>query len=398
MAKHIKKRKKNNISTALNDTQKCINYLKSHYRFRYNTVKKTTEYCPNGEKMFRYLEDDDFRSIRINIEKDNKVNFKCSRELLKDIIFSNSTWKKFDPFKNWIDKLPKWDGKDHIAMLASTIHSTDDKYFCWTLRKWLVGFVACLYYDDETNQTCFFLCGKQGDGKSTWLRNLLPEEVNDYYYEGSIDFSDKDSKIRLGEVALINLDEGNSLKSKDIDNLKELITMKKIKLRRAYAHMPSVFIRRCSFCGSANNEKILNDMTGNRRFLCHSVISIKYQHNVDMKQVFAQAMHIFRTKKFNGKDFYYWFDDKEQTIVEKYNKKFRNQSLEEMLIEEMYEKCILGAKGYKLLTATEITNNLMQRNPGQRLSPQKVGTTLSMMKFKDHIAHGGIHKWVVKEK
>lgn len=399
----MKNRKKQKQTAGLTvapatDAQKCIDYLKLRYDFRYNTVRKTTEFRRKGEKQYKDLEDEDFRSIRTQISTDSNVNFKCSRETLKDIIYSNTTWRKFDPFKDWANRLPKWDGKDHIAELAATVHTDDDQYFCWCLRKWIVAFLVCLIIEKEVNQTCLFLCGKQGTGKSTWVYNLLPPELQDYYACGSINFKDKDSQIQLSELAIYNLDEGNSLKSKDIDNLKELVTLKKTKMRRAYAHKPSVFVRRASFVGTSNSTKILHDMTGNRRFLCQNVLSIDYQHKVDLKQVYAQALHIHRTGKFQGKEFHYWFDNKEQSRVEKKNQKFRNESQEEILIKECFEKGMKGENGTVLMDATTICSEIMIKYPAYKLSPQKIGTTLSQLGFNEQYQHGGFHKWIVKWK
>ena len=180
MAYKKKKPKKKISSNAatLTDVQKCINYLKKRYVFRYNTVKKRPEFHRKHEKIFRDVEDEDFRSIRIEMAKDTSVNFQCSRETLKDIIWSNSSWYNFDPFKEWLKSLPKWDGNYHIRELSSTVKTDDDKYFDWCLRKWLVGFVAGLNGKEAVNQECLFLCGKQGLGKSTWIEHLLPQELH----------------------------------------------------------------------------------------------------------------------------------------------------------------------------------------------------------------------------
>ena len=401
MAYKKKKPKKKISSNAatLTDVQKCINYLKKRYVFRYNTVKKRPEFHRKHEKIFHDVEDEDFRSIRIEMAKDTSVNFQCSRETLKDIIWSNSSWYNFDPFKEWLKSLPKWDGNYHIRKLSSTVKTDDDKYFDWCLRKWLVGFVAGLNGKEAVNQECLFLCGKQGLGKSTWIEHLLPQELKDYYSSGSIDFKDKDSHILLSELAIYNLDEGNSLKPKDIDNLKELITMTKTRKRRAYAHAPSTFVRRCSFCGTANGIKVLNDVTGNRRFLCQNVLAIDYKKEIDLPQVYAEALEILRSGKYKGKPFHYWIDNQlEQKYVEAHNRKFRNESLEEILINENYEICKRSDKGCQQKTATEIAKELMQINSEYRLTAQKIGTMLSKMGFEEVMLHGGVHKWLVLRK
>jgi hypothetical protein len=73
------------------------------------------------------------------------------------------------------------------------------------------------------------------------------------------------------------MDEVENLKPKNVEAIKELITKSSMYLRRAYTTLSQNYPRRCSFCGTANGTEILHDITGNRRFLCHNVLSIDYK-------------------------------------------------------------------------------------------------------------------------
>ncbi len=84
--------------------------------------------------------------------------------------------------------------------------------------------------------------------------------------------------------------------------------------------------------------------------------------------------------------------------MEKKNQQFRNESQEEILIKECFEKGIEGENGTVLMNATTICREIMIKYPAYKLSPQKIGTTLSLMRFNEKYEHGGIHKWIVKWK
>ena len=209
---------------------------------------------------------------------------------------------------------------------------------------------------------------------------------------GFLQPKDKETKIQLSELALYNMDEVENMKAKHIEETKELITESQIYTRRAYTKLSKRYVRRCSFCGTANGVQILHDLTGNRRFLCQNVTDIDFSlNNVNLPQVYAQAYQLFKA------GFQFWFDQKEQAMVESHNSRFKAVSVEEELITTYFEPCDDSDKDAILLQAHQVLGNLMSKTTGIRLSAEKVGKMLSLKGFKRKKVHG-IAKWIVKEK
>ena len=278
-------------------------------------------------------------------------------------------------------------------IIYTTVKTDNDNYWCWCLKKWIVGLVGCLADEDTVNQIAIILCGKQGVGKSTWFRNILPLELRKYYDTGYMDPKDKETLIKLSELCLYNMDEVENLKPKNVEAIKELITKSSMYLRRAYTTLSQNYPRRCSFCGTANGTEILHDITGNRRFLCHNVLSIDYKlKDFNLVQLYAQAYHLYRNEKFQ-----YWLDNKEQAAVESQNSKFRAMSLEEQLITAYYDKCQDGDVGAKRMQAQQIQVALQSKASCGKLNHITIGKVLSAKGF-NRIKSNGISMWVVKEK
>lgn len=385
--KSRKSKKATGTRSSKNPTQKVINALKEVYEFRLNKGNQKMEFRLIGEELFRDLGDTDFNSIKVEL---NLNDIPCSKETLRGIIFSNQ-WPEYDPYKEFLDGLPEWDGNDHIAKLAGTVTTTNMNYWIWCLKKWLVAFVGSLANEDVVNQTALIFCGKQGIGKSSWFRNILPPVLRKYSSSGFLDPKDKETLVQLSELCQYNMDEIENLKPRNVEAIKELITKASMYLRRAYTTLSQNYPRRCSFCGTANGTNILHDITGNRRFLCQNVLSIDYSlKNIDLNQVYAQAYHLF------NKGFQYWLDPKEQAAVEMQNSQFRAKSIEEELID-IYLEPWDGDTGSQKMPALQIQALLQKKVTNARLSHISIGRILAAKGYIQKKSMG-ITKWVFKEK
>ena len=376
------------VVTSTNPTMRIVTELKKSFEFRLNVGNQKMEFRRLGAIKYVDLKDTDLNSIKVRL---NLKNIPCSKENLRTIIFSN-LWPQYDPYLEFLSSLPEWDGHDYIADLASTVQTDNDRYFLWSLRKWLTGFVGSLADEETVNQIALILAGGQGIGKTKWFTNMLPPELRKYSSSGLLDPKDKETLVQLSELCCFNMDEVENLKPKYVEAIKELITKQSMYLRRAYTTLSQNYIRRCTFCGTANGIDILHDITGNRRFLCQNVLDVDYKlEGLNHKQLYAQAYHLYRS------GFQFWLDQKEQAVVEIQNARFRAMSLEEELVNTHYEKCRDGEAGAKRMQAYQIQADLQQKTGCGRLNNVTIGKVLAAKGF-DRIKSNGIYKWIVREK
>jgi predicted P-loop ATPase len=289
-------------------------YLNNKSVFRYNTVSMRTEYRQINEENYYPLDERKLKSLFRELNKNNLTVAKNNLECL----LSSDYAEIYNPFTDYFDKLPAVEGTKNIDLFCLTLKTHDDQLFKWAFTKWIVAMVGNMIDENVINHQCIVLSGSQGIGKSTWVRNLLPNKLKPYYHEGNIKLGDKDSLKNISTKCLINLDELAGMTSKQSPMLKELITKSNTELRKAYAHLDEFFVRRASFIGSINGGEFLYDLTGNRRFLCFEVDWFENtgNHNMNMDLIFAEAYHLFK----NG--FQYWFNHEDQIKVEENNKQF----------------------------------------------------------------------------
>lgn len=329
------------------DVQK---FLSERFLFRYNIVLAKTEYqIKDGDKEYKEITDYEINTISLSMEK---VGLNYGTDQLRKLLNSEFV-PKYDPFQEYLNNLPAWNGQDYIGELANTVNTTKNELFSWVFRKWLVAVVASLIDNNIINHTVLVFVGKQGKGKSTWIRKLIPTELKEYYYEGVISPSNKDDKFQLAENMVINLDELQSLRPSDIEALKGLITSTQVKLRRPYARTQESMPRRASFTGSVNHKEFLTDTTGNRRFLCFETESIDYENNVPIDGVYAQALHLYKD------GFQYWFDEKEISLINENNNDFMSISVEEDLLLQYLEPCFKEDSNALFNSPTAILKELL---------------------------------------
>jgi predicted P-loop ATPase len=232
--------------------------------------------------------------------------------------------------------------------------------------------------------------GGQGIGKSTFIRNLLPKSLRDYTRSGMIYPNSKDTLIFMSECLIIDLDELANLTKKQNNDMKELITKSKVKLRRAYGRINENLVRRASFIGSLNDDKFLTDLTGNRRFLCFKVDEIDYESPINYEGVYSQAYNLYKS------GFKYYFDKEEIQKINARNEKFRTISPIEELITSKYmpAKDIYKAELY--LNASELLTRLNTEHGIQvsNTSNIQLGKVLTMLDFQT-IKKGGISKYAI---
>lgn len=302
--------------------------LLSLFSFRYNAVLGRVEYKPIGSPNFHELTDYVLNSISLLM---GRRRLRCPVSRLRTLLNSNFI-ELYDPVKNFIETLPPYsDEHDYIADLAESVTTTDQALWKKCLKKWLVAWVASLDDPSINNQTVIVLNGIQGIGKSRWLSKLVPSDLKNYVYAGTINPDNKDTLIYLSECILINLDELENLNRNQLGSLKEIITKEKIKVRRPYGYVAENLPRRASFVGSVNSNEFLSDTTGNRRFLCFEAEEINYEHQVDILRVLAHAYSLYKS------GYRYWFDQAEIQEINISNEKFRNITLEEEALLTYFE-------------------------------------------------------------
>ena len=346
-------------------------FLTANYEFKFNSITQRLLVRIRGaDNPFLYLETYEFNTI---LRKIKTQNIGCSKDTLFMILRSDFV-PQFDPYGDYLNNLPEWDGVDYIAQLASSATVTQPVHFEKCLRKWLVAMVATLLDENVSNQTAIVFSGAQGIGKTTWFHTILPKEFQEFIHEGYVHTKDKESSVKLSECVLILMDELENLTEKNIDGVKQLMTQKGTNLRRAYTPMTQYYRSRASFAGTVNRKHFLKDLTGNRRFLCFEALNFNLQHNIPHDKLFSQAVYLFK----HG--FQYWFDQDEIAELDRMNTEFRDISVEEEAFVNHFEIGNLHDDNLQFLTTTQIHQQLVLKTGHKSLSIYQLGHVLRELK------------------
>ncbi len=326
-------------------------FLSTRYVFRHNIVSGKLEFQYFGKKKWNVMNDFIENSM---LRECLKGRIKTNLSSLRNLLYSDFC-ELFNPFEDYFFNLPTYDEKnDYITELANTITTTKQELWQQCFKKWLVAMVGCVLDDKVINHTVIVFSGKQGLGKTTWVEKLVPKQLKEYLFSGTINPNNKDTLVQLSECMLINLDELENLNRSEIGSLKEIITKTQIRMRKAYGHNNETMPRRASFAGSVNTAQFLNDSTGSRRFLCFELEGIKYQHDVDINMAFSQALFLFKS------GFRFWFDQEEIKSITANNEQYQLHSPEEELLLTWFEPCP-KEEASLFLNASQIAAKLADR-------------------------------------
>ena len=308
-------------------TYKTEAFLNSRYELRKNVM--------TGVAQYRSKDSFDYRFSDLTKEAMNSMSIRALKAGLdswdKDIkrYVESTMIPEYDPVNEWLEQLPKWDGRDRVTPLALRI-KTDNQHWTDDFHKWLLSMVAHWKGIDcnHGNAIVPMLIGQQGCGKTAFCSILLPEELRDYYND-KIDFKNE-TAINLGltSFALINIDEFDMLSHSQQPLLKHLISKSDVKMRPPYGKAYEQRRRYASFIATTNNLRPLpDDKSGSRRFVCTIVKGmIDTLTPIDYPQLYAQLMaEIARGDR-------YWFNDDENQRIIQQNRRFeRVGSIERMI-------------------------------------------------------------------
>ena len=345
--------------------QRLSRYLKLHYAFRYNLLTERTECARlNAEKAdeahhltYTPVDSRTLNGIALSAIENG---VECWDRDVKRYVESDHV-QAYHPFELYFKNLPEWDGKDRVTELARRV--SDKDVWIRSFHRWMLAVTAQWTgsgnRDRRANSVAPLLVSPtQGLGKSTFCRMLLPKELRDYFTE-SFDLTNASSaENKLASYGLINLDEFDRLPVSRMPQLKNLMQMEDLRVRRAYRRSAEALPRIASFIGTSNRRDLLTDLSGSRRFICVEVEhAIDCTTPIDHAQLYAQLLHELN----NGERC--WFSKAEEAEIQAANRPFYRITPAEELIGSCFAFAEAGEQGARLMSAADIYTVLKKKNP-----------------------------------
>jgi hypothetical protein len=335
-------------------TMKIDLFLQENYEIRKNVMRGVAEFRERSGIGFAYRD--------LTEEARNSMTLRALRQGIKcwdkDIrrYVNSEDIELYDPLNEWLEQLPHWDGKDRVEELAKRVPTT---YKEWPelFRLWMRSMVAMWLGKGQLtgNALVPLLIGRQGCGKSSFCRLLLPRDLQEYYNDRINFKNENDLNLGLTSFALINLDEFDRVTQRQQIVLKYLVSTSDLKYRPPYGKAYTQHRRFASFIGTTNESQPLSDPSGSRRFVCTPVSGdIDFRTPLDHRQLYAQLLW-----EINQGERYWPSREQEEALIV-HNGDYRPVSGLQEMLAAVIEKPANAGDG-RWMTLGEISQMLKSR-------------------------------------
>ena len=375
-------------------TMKVNLFLTSNYELRRNVMRGVAEYRMRTGLGFSFQD--------LTEEARNSITMRAMEQGIrcwdKDIrrYVNSDDIERYYPINDYLENLPRWDGKDRVTALAERV-PTEWKDWTHLFHIWMRSMVAMWLGKGQLtgNALVPLLIGRQGCGKSSFCRILLPRDLQDYYNDRINFKNEQDLNLGLTSFALINLDEFDRVTQRQQIVLKYLVSTADLKYRPPYGKAYTMNRRYASFIGTTNEQTPLTDPSGSRRFVCVSITGdIDFETPVQHGQLFAQLK-----QEIHDGERYWLTKDEERQLMEHNLQYQRLNGLGEMVMS-LIQKPRSDEDG-QWMSLKELSALIQQHFKGYKEEPgtyQKIGNYLNRPEYKFQSKHAtiGTLYWVKK--
>ena len=393
--------------------QEVTAFLTSRYRFRFNVLTEETEVADvaNITNIENNLPDAHLRYAKVDERWMNTLSMEaietgidCWDRDIQRFVRSRRI-SEYHPFTAYFERLPEWDGTDRVSALARRV--SDDPVWVNGFHRWMLGLSAqwMQFRSDANNANRansinransvapLLVSSRQGLGKSTFCRLLMPDALKAYYTESYDLGSPASAEAKLAACGLINLDEFDKLSASKMPLLKNLMQASALNIRKAYKRSASALPRIASFIGTSNREDLLVDHTGSRRFLCVSLEhAIDCVTPVEHEQLYAQL----KAELLSGERS--WFNKEEEQAIQQHNALFYKHIPE----EEVFRLCFRFAteadhpQEVLTLSATQLFERMKSAHPSvmRGMTAYSLSRILPQLGERVHTAKGNVYRVV----
>ena len=329
--------------------QEVTAFLTSRYRFRFNVLTEETEVASVENNIpdthLRYTKVDERWMNSLSLEA-IETGIDCWDRDIQRFVRSRRI-SEYHPFTAYFEQLPEWDGTDRVSALARRV--SDDPVWVNGFHRWMLGLSAqWMQLNPDNNRANsvapLLVSSRQGLGKSTFCRLLMPDRLKSYYTESYDLSSPASAEAKLAAYGLINLDEFDQISPTQQAFLKHILQKPVVNTRRPNASAVEELRRYASFIATSNHRDLLTDTSGSRRFIgIYMTGAIDVSRPIDYEQLYAQALELLYHNER------YWFDSEEEAIMTENNREFEQSPAIEQLFMVYYRRAEEEEEGEWLL-------------------------------------------------
>lgn len=204
-------------------------------------------------------DDTDDAGLRYYLEKVYKIVAKGKVDDATAFVHEKNS---FHPVRDYLNTLT-WDGQERLdTLFIDYLGAEDSPYTRAVARKTFTAAVARVFQPGCKFDCMPVLIGKQGIGKS----HMLSIMGGEWFSDSITSINGKEGYEALHGSWIVEWAELSAARKADIESMKQFISKRDDRYRKAYARRVTDNPRQCVFAGTTNDDEFLRDYTGNRRF------------------------------------------------------------------------------------------------------------------------------------
>lgn len=249
------------------------------WQVAYDEFKGEIVLAPHEKTLaWRPLQDTDYFGLRLALEMRDFLP--VSKEMVRDTIHFIANENRVDTAGEWLKSLT-WDGVPRVEGFMKNYMFSEDTPYATSISRYMWTALAGRVMEPGIKADMVPIWeGNQGMGKSMAVAAIAPDPV--FYTE--IGFHEHEDKVarKLKGVVVAEISELRGLKTRDSEMIKAFITRTHDKWVPKYVENVLTYPRRVLFIGTTNQTELLEDDTGNRRWL---PINVGNMNNADVTKI-----------------------------------------------------------------------------------------------------------------
>jgi hypothetical protein len=258
---YIKKKKGDDYVIEYLANDENIIRIFNHYKLaRYDAFMNRSYLCIGGTWILR----DDGSDGQLYSWLVEKFPFlaKVTARRVGDLLTYVQYRNVFDSAQDYVNSL-KWDGVGRLnTWLNSVFFVPEEQYYKDIGSKWFMGLVSRILNPGCKFDSALIVQGGQNIGKSSVFLIIAGEDKHIEFTDLKVREMQQDMQGKL----IVEFAEAAIFSKADSESLKSIVSRQTDTFRVPYERHARDFPRRCVFAVTANNDDILKDSTGGRRW------------------------------------------------------------------------------------------------------------------------------------
>ena len=293
---------------------------------------------------------EDIDNRNLSYMKDLVQKYGLSYSRVDEWMLSLAHEHPYHPFRDYLDEQKEFQDKypfdptfPAFYKVLSTLKIDDHVEESHTfIRRWFISLIAAVRGSGNAGlKGVLTFAGKQGIGKTSWFRNIIPDGM---FTEGLVlDVHNKDTIIKATNHLVCELGELDATFKRDIPALKAFISNREDDIRHPYAAKSSKHPRRTVFCATVNQTKFLVDQTGNSRFWPVMVEDCDFQEiekmtqSGEIDQFWYEVDRMYESGCMGRPEFVWWIGYEDAEMLDRVSEEYIRQTPGETLLREYFD-------------------------------------------------------------